>query len=164
MVQKRAFLKVRRCYYVPSQQLVCDSLVERKWQSLRPLGGIIETNEGPGFCTRAVHSTRSFTGSLEKCPLQAKHCPSSRLHKAPLSQFIGSAFSWLIAPLSGAPLFELTFRQLLRCRIQFGCYQVIFIFFLICSKQIFKCKIYSITPFCSIQVSFQMFFILSQKE
>ena len=27
----------------------------------------------------------------------------------------------------------------------------------------FKCKIYSITPFCSIKVSFQMFFILNQK-
>ena len=61
--ETRAFLKVKRCCYVPSQQLVCDSLVERKWQSLRPLGGIIETNEGPGFCTRAVPAPGALQGA-----------------------------------------------------------------------------------------------------
>ena len=50
----------------------CDSLLEGKRQSLRPLGGIIETNESPAFCETARRWRNAAHCSVEKCPPQSR--------------------------------------------------------------------------------------------
>ena len=105
----------------------------------------------PRFLHAGCTQHQKLYREVEKCPLQAKHCPSSRLHKAPLSQFIGSAFSWLIFSLSEALLFELTFGQLPRGqnRVYLLSMSRSFSFSIFShSKGICNCKIYYIIHFC----------------